>query len=88
MGTAESGLVTVPRSSVVSFRSEAAQATYKAEIEGLRDPSLLDLWSGNLDGGLSFAPGNAEATSLSTSLKTVRKTARDKTSIYATSLFA
>ena len=86
--TAESGLVTVSRASVESLRSEAAQAAYKAEIERLRDPSLLDLWSGNVDGGLSLAQGNAEATNLSTALRTERKTTRDKISIYATSLFA
>ena len=86
--TAESGLVTVSKSSVVSLRSEAAQVAYKAEIERLRDPSLLDLWSGNLDGGLSFAQGNAEATNFSSTLRTERKTTRDKISIYATSLFA
>ena len=86
--TAESGLITVSRASVESLRSEAAQAAYKAEIERLRDPSLLDLWSGNVDGGLSLAQGNAEATNLSTALRTERKTTRDKISIYATSLFA
>ena len=71
-----------------ALRSEAAQVAYKAEIERLRDPSLLDLWSGNLDGGLSFAQGNAEATNFSSTLRTERKTTRDKISIYATSLFA
>jgi len=86
--TAESGLVAIPRASVEFLRSEAAQAAYKAEIERLRDPSLLDLWRGNLDGGLSFAQGNAEATNFSSTLRTERKTTRDKISIYATSLFA
>ena len=86
--TAESGLVTVSKSSVESLRSESAQAAYKAEIERLRDPSLLDLWSGNLDAGLSLAQGNAEATNFSSTLRTERKTTRDKISIYATSLFA
>ena len=86
--TAESGLVTVSKSSVESLRSESAWAAYKAEIKRLRDPSLLDLWSGNLDAGLSLAQGNAEATNFSSTLRTERKTTRDKISIYATSLFA
>ena len=86
--TSESGRIEVAKASVESLRSETEQAAFEAEIERLRDPSLLDLWSGNLDAGLSFAQGNAQATNFSSSLKTERKTKRDKIWIYATSLFA
>ncbi len=80
--------VPVEMAVVDTLRSQAAQDAYEAEIERLRDPGLLDFWSGYIDGGFSFSGGNADTSAISTSMRTQRSTQRDKISIYATTLFA
>lgn len=86
--TAQSGEVSVPKADVEALRNEAAQQAYVAEIERLRNPGLLDFWSGFFDTGLSFTAGNAETKSFTTSARAQRKTQRDKITIYETSVFA
>lgn len=80
--------VAVEMAVVENLRSQAAQDAYEAEIERLRDPGLLDFWSGYIDGGFSFSGGNADTSAIVTSMRTRRSTQRDKISIYATTLFA
>ena len=58
------------------------------KIERLRNPGLLDLWSGFLDTGLATTQGNAETLTLNVGLSAARATRRDKTSVYLTSLYA
>ncbi len=88
VATAESGQVSVPRSSVQAIRSEEQQAAHLAEIERLRNPGLLDFWGGFFDTGLSFTRGNADTTNFTTATNISRKTQRDKISLYLTSIFA
>ena len=80
--------VPVEMAVVENLRSQAEQDAYEAEIERLRDPGLLDFWSGYIDGGFSFSGGNADTSAIVTSMRTQRRTQRDKISIYATTLFA
>jgi putative salt-induced outer membrane protein YdiY len=80
--------VPVEMAVVENLRSQAAQDAYEAEIERLRDPGLLDFWSGYIDGGFSFSGGNADTSAIATSMRTRRTTQRDRISIYATTLFA
>ena len=80
--------VPVEKAVVVTLRSQAEQDAYQAEIERLRNPGLLDFWSGHIDGGFSFSGGNADTSAISTSMGTQRTTPRDKISVYATTLFA
>ena len=80
--------VPVEMAVVETLRSQAEQDAYEAEIERLRNPGLLDFWSGYIDGGFSFSGGNADTSAISTSMRTQRRTQRDKISIYATTLFA
>ncbi|TDJ28161.1 MAG: DUF481 domain-containing protein [Gammaproteobacteria bacterium] len=80
--------VPVEKAVVETLRSRAEQDAYEAEIERLRNPALLDFWSGYIDGGFSISGGNADTTAISTSMMTERRTQRDKISIYARSLFA
>ena len=80
--------VAVEMAVVENLRSQAEQDAYEAEIERLRDPGLLDFWSGYIDGGFSFSGGNADTSAIVTSMRTRRSTQRDKISIYATTLFA
>lgn len=86
--TESSGRINVAKALVETVRSKPEQDAYLAEIERLRDPSLLDFWSGTLDTGLSLTRGNAETTTFTNSMKTQRTTQRDKISIHATSLYA
>ncbi len=80
--------VPVEKAVIETLRSQAEQDAYEAEIERLRNPGLLDFWSGYIDGGFSFSGGNADTSAISTSMRTQRSTQRDKISIYATTLFA
>jgi putative salt-induced outer membrane protein YdiY len=86
--TAEAGMVPVDKAAVRSIRNEEQQQAYAAEIERLRNPSLLDFWSGYFDTGLSFTQGNSETRTFTTAAKTQRKTDRDKITVYATSILA
>ena len=83
-----SSTVPVTKTLVESVRSAEEQASYEAELERLRDPGLLDFWSGSIDAGFSFAKGNADTSTFATSLRTERRTPRDKITVYANSLFA
>lgn len=86
--TAQGSTVSIGKAVVESIRSPEEQASYEAEVERLRNPNLLDFWSGFVDVGLSLTKGNAETNTFSTAMKTERKTQRDKISVYANSLFA
>ena len=80
--------VPVEMAVVETLRSQAEQDAFEAEIERLRNPGLLDFWSGYIDGGFSFSGGNADTSAISTSMRTERRTQRDRISISATTLFA
>jgi len=88
MTTQEAGQVQFERQAIQSIRSADAQAAWEAENERLRNPGLLDLWSGTLDTGLSLTRGNAETSTFSLGMNAVRATARDRFSVYASSLRA
>ena len=60
--TSDAGAVTISKDSVQSVRSKNEQAAYQAEVDRLRNPGLLDLWSGAVDAGLSLTRGNADTT--------------------------
>ena len=84
--TKETGRVKVAKASIGAVRNEAEYNAWKAEVDRLRNPGLLDLWAGALDVGLSFARGNAEANTFTLAANAVRATPRDKISVYATSI--
>lgn len=86
--TSDAGTVTIAKDSVQSVRSKAEQTAYQAEIDRLRNPGLLDLWSGSVDTGLSLARGNSETNTFSLGMNAARTASRDKISVYATSLYA
>jgi len=86
--TAETGTVLLARESIETMRSKEAQAAYQQEIDRLRNPRLLDLWSGSADVGLSLTRGNAETATFNLGMNAARTTPRDKISVYVTSLYA
>lgn len=88
VATEGTGTVPVTLTSIQTIRAPEEQAAYDAELERLRNPGLLDLWSGFLDTGLASAQGNAQTTSFNVSLATARTSPRDKISVTITSLYA
>lgn len=86
--TKETGTIKVAKASIAAVRNESEFNAWKAELDRLRNPGLLDLWAGALDVGLSFARGNAEANTFTLAANAVRATPRDKISVYATSIRA
>jgi putative salt-induced outer membrane protein YdiY len=86
--TTEAGKVAMTKDLVVSLRSKDEQLSYQTEIDRLRNPGLLDLWSGFVDAGLSMARGNANITTFNTAMNAARTTPRDKIGAYVTSLYS
>ena len=86
--TASAGILEAPIAAVSAVRSEASQEAHKAETERLKNPSLLDFWSGFFDAGYSLAQGNARSSTFATSSKVQRKTERDKISLHYTQVLA
>ncbi len=84
--TKETGKVSLAKASIAALRSEAEYNSWKAEIDRLKNPGLLDLWAGSLDVGYSLARGNADANTFTLSATAVRATSRDKLTFQATSL--
>jgi putative salt-induced outer membrane protein YdiY len=86
--TKETGKVKVAKAAIASVRNAAEFNAWKAEVDRLQNPGLLDLWAGALDVGLSLARGNAEANTFTLAGNAVRATPRDKITVYATSIRA
>ncbi len=86
--TEQTGTVTLSKDSIETIRSPQRYEAYLAEVERLRDPGLLDLWSGSADVGLSLTQGNSDTTSLAFGFAAHRKTSRDRIGVYANSVYA
>jgi putative salt-induced outer membrane protein YdiY len=86
--TKEAGRVMAARSAVTTVRSSEEQAAYEAEMERLRNPGLLDLWSGAFDAGISLSRGNAETTHFTLGFAGARTTPRDKISVYSAAIYS
>lgn len=76
-------VLTAARTNVQALRSREEQA----EVERLIDPGLFELWTGNFNAGLSLATGNAETFAFTTGFAAARTTPRDKTTVYAASIY-
>ena len=88
VATGSAGTITVAKDKVQAIQSKEEEAAYEKAIERLRNPSLLDLWTGFVDLGLSLARGNASTTTFNLGANAARATPRDKISIYFTSLYS
>ncbi|MFL6230657.1 MAG: YdiY family protein [Pyrinomonadaceae bacterium] len=75
--------VTAARARVQAIRS----AGELAALDRLNDPGLFELWTGNMTAGLSLAKGNAETTNFALGASAARTTRRDKTTLYAASIY-
>jgi putative salt-induced outer membrane protein len=88
VATVNAGTVTITKDKITALISREEEAAYEKEIERLRNPSLLDLWTGFVDTGLSMARGNSNATTFSVGMNATRATPRDKITTYFTSLYS
>ena len=86
--TSDAGTITISKDSIQTVRSKEEQAAYQTQLERLRNPSLGDLWSGNLDTGLSLSHGNSDTTTFNFGFNAARTTTRDKISVYMTTLYS
>jgi putative salt-induced outer membrane protein len=72
----------------LSETSAIRDANTQKEYERLLHPGWLQLWAGYVDFGASLARGNADTTTLTTTMKAARATRTDKTSIYFNQIYS
>ena len=87
VATKDAGAVNAPKDSVVAVRSDDEQKAADAALDRLRNPHLGDLWSGQLDTGLSLTRGNSAALTYTLAAKAIRQTTRDKITVYMTDIY-
>ena len=88
IATMSAGTITATKDKVKAIESKEEEAAYEKAIERLRNPRLLDLWTGFVDLGLSMARGNASTTTFNMGANAARTTPRDKITVYFTSLYS
>jgi putative salt-induced outer membrane protein YdiY len=86
--TNETGVVTASKDAVAAMRSDAEQKAYDTETARLRNPRVIDLWTGFLDLGYASTHGNTNASTFSLTGNAVRETSRDKITAYYTQIFS
>ncbi len=79
-----SGPQTAALAEVSAVRNEDEQKAW----ERLQHPSLLELWAGYLDLGLSLARGNAETSTFTTAFNAARPTQTDKITVNINEIYA
>lgn len=86
--TQTAGAVNTTLAAVTSFRNQAEQTAFETTVERLRNPRMIDLWTGFLDLGFAATKGNADTQTFTLSSRADRATNRDKIGVYYTSIFA
>jgi putative salt-induced outer membrane protein YdiY len=80
---ANANVLTLDRSNIQLIRSEEEHLNYERSL----NPGLLEGWTGGADVGLALTSGNSDTTNFAVGLAMTRTTLRDKTSIYAASVY-
>jgi putative salt-induced outer membrane protein YdiY len=88
VATATTGTVSTTKDKVKAITSKEEEAAYEKAIDRLKNPGLLDLWTGFIDTGLSEARGNATSTTFNMGMNATRITPRDKITVYFTSIYS
>ncbi|WP_031499987.1 DUF481 domain-containing protein [Bryobacter aggregatus] len=88
VSTETAGTIRASENDVVLFRNKDDQANYLKELDRLRNPRLVDLWTGTVDLGYAQARGNASTNTISSSAKVTRSTTRDGINAYFFSLYS
>ncbi len=86
MATETAGVVSAKQADVILFRSKGDQDNYLKELDRIRNPRLVDLWTGSVDLGYAQARGNASTSTISSAAKVLRTTSRDSINAYFFSL--
>lgn len=84
VSTTTGGAVTAPIEEIASIRSDAEQTVYEKTLH----PGLREAWAGGASFALALARGNSETANIATGMDLARATLKDKTSLYATSVYA
>ncbi len=74
----------VPLAEIPTIRNADEQKEY----ERMQHPGLLQLWAGYVDFGASLARGNADTTTLTTTMKAARATRTDRLGVYFNQIFS
>lgn len=82
------GAVRAKEGDVNFFRSKADLDAHLKEVDRLKNPRLVDLWTGQVDLGYAQARGNAQTNTINTSAKVTRSTSRDAINAYFLSLYS
>lgn len=82
VATRDAGKVSIARVDVVTVRNSDEQAAWQKDYDRYANPSVLDLWSGSADLGLSLTSGNSATTTLNAGVDLARVTKRDKTTVF------
>src|SRR5581483_3296845 len=88
IATRTAGVVSTSKDAVQFIRNSDEESKVQAEIDHLRNPRLIDLWTGFVDLGFAANRGNANTQTLTMSANAARSTARDKIAVYYTSIFS
>lgn len=81
---ANGSAIVVERSAISLVRSAEEQTAYERSL----NPGWLENWSGGADVGLALTSGNSDTLNFALGLAMTRETRRDKTSVYAASVFS
>lgn len=79
-----SNAISIDRAAIQLIRSEEEQLAYESSL----NPGWLENWSGGANVGFALTSGNSDTTNLATGLAMTRETVRDKTTIYAASVYS
>jgi putative salt-induced outer membrane protein YdiY len=88
VASATTGVVNAKEGDVTLFRSKADQEAYLKELERVKNPRLVDLWTGSVDLGYAQARGNAQTSTINSAAKVSRTTSRDAINVYFLSLYS
>ena len=81
---ANGSAVVIERSAISAVRSASEQSAYERSL----NPGWLEQWSGSGDIGLALTSGNSDTLNFALGLAMTRATTRDKTSVYAASVYS
>ncbi len=85
IATASAGTITATKDKVKAIESAGEEPAYE---KSMKKPSLLDLWTGFFDLGLSLARGNSDTTTFTIGANATRPTPHDKITLYFNSLYS
>jgi putative salt-induced outer membrane protein YdiY len=88
VATTQAGQVSTSKDAIQTIRSKDEQTAYQAEVERMRNPRLIDLWSGSVGASLAGARGNVNTENLAFDMNAARTTPRDKISVYLNTLYS